>query len=105
MPSPPKDGQISLRLPLDMKQRMESYARLTGRNKSHLVMEAVGDYLAWRLPQIEALQAALVSADAGEFASDAEVNAVFARYAKVPPARTAARKPPAAAKANPRRGR
>jgi RHH-type rel operon transcriptional repressor/antitoxin RelB len=100
MPSATKDGQISLRLPLDMKQRMESYAQLTGRNKSHLVMEAVGEYLAWRVPQMEDLQAAIRAADAGEFASDADVAAVFARYAPKPSsARSAARKPPAKAAA------
>ena len=82
MPSAVKDSQISLRLPLDMKQRMERYAQLTGRNKSNLVMEAVGDYLAWRVPQIEDLQAAIDAADAGEFAGDAEVNAVLARSSR-----------------------
>ena len=102
MTSATKDGQISLRLPLDMKQRMESYAQLTGRNKSHVVMEAVGEYLAWRVPQMEDLQAAIRAADAGEFATDAEVAAVFARYALKPtPARTPARK--AQAKAATRR--
>lgn len=103
MPNATKDGQISLRLPLDMKERMESYAELTGRNKSHVVMEAVGEYLAWRMPQIEDLQAAIAAADAGEFATDAEVNAVFARYTELPPVRRPARKAPAKAKVVPRR--
>ncbi len=88
-----KDSQISLRLPIDLKERMESYAQLTGRNKSHVVMEAVGDYLAWRQPQIEDLREAVRAADAGDFADDAEVSAVFARYAKARPARAVARKP------------
>jgi RHH-type transcriptional regulator, rel operon repressor / antitoxin RelB len=105
MVNPVKDGQISLRLPLDMKQRMESYAELTGRNKSHVVMEAVGEYLAWRLPQIEDLRSAIEAADAGHFASDAEVEAVFSRYAKPGPTRTVARKAPPKAKTIPRRGR
>jgi predicted transcriptional regulator len=100
-----KDSQISLRLPLDMKERMETYARLTGRNKSHVVMEAVGEYLTWRVPQVEDLHAAIRAADAGEFASDAEVNALFARYDKVRDARGAARKAPAKAKAAARRSR
>lgn len=87
-----KDSQVSLRLPQDMKERMESYAQLTGRNKSHVVMEAVGEYLAWRLPQIEDLKQALDAADDGDFATAAEVSAVFARYATKP-----ARKPVAKA--------
>ena len=79
-----KDSQLSLRLPLDMKERMENYARMTGRNKSHVVMEAVGEYLAWRMPQVQDLQAAISAADAGEFASESEVGAVFARYSATP---------------------
>jgi predicted transcriptional regulator len=105
MSSTVKDGQISLRLPLDMKQRMESYAELTGRNKSHVVMEAVAEYLAWRMPQIEDLKLALRAADAGDFASDAEVQAVFARYAKSRRTAAAPRKTAVKAKAAPRGGR
>ncbi len=77
-----KDSQISLRLPLEMKEQMQNYAQLTGRNKSHVVMEAVAEYLAWRTPQIEDLQKAIQAADAGEFASEVQANAVFARWAK-----------------------
>jgi hypothetical protein len=36
---------------------------------------------AWRTPRVEALKAAVQDADAGEFASDAEVRAVFEHYA------------------------
>ena len=63
---------------------MEDYARLTGRNKSHVVMEAVGEYLAWRMPQVEDLQVAITEADAGQFASESEVAAVFARHTQAP---------------------
>jgi RHH-type transcriptional regulator, rel operon repressor / antitoxin RelB len=77
-----KDAQVSLRLPLDMKQRIEAYAEVTGRNQSHVVMEAVGEYLGWRVPQVEDLKAAVSAADAGDFATDDEVQAVFARYTR-----------------------
>ena len=80
MPTATKDGQISLRLPSELKERMATYARLTGRSSSHVAMEALHEYLAWRTPQIEDLRAAVQAADAGEFASDDEVRAVFARY-------------------------
>lgn len=40
-----KDSQLSLRLPNDLKDKMEVYARLTGRTKSHVAMEALGSYL------------------------------------------------------------
>lgn len=76
-----KDSQVSVRLPLGLKDQMETYAQLTGRTKSYVAMEALTEYLAWRIPQIEDLKEAIAAADRGEFASDAEVAAEFSRYA------------------------
>lgn len=80
MPTPLKDSQVSVRLPNDLKDKMEAYAQLTGRTKSYVAMEALSAYLEWRMPQIEDLKAAVLAADQGEFASDDEVSAVFAKY-------------------------
>lgn len=99
-----KDAQVSMRLPAELKARIEAYARMTGRSKSYVAMEALADYLDWRLPQMQDLEEAVAAADRGEFASDAEVDAVFARYgvasapANVAPAASAANRRPAAAK-------
>jgi predicted transcriptional regulator len=100
MSLPTKDSQVSLRLPGELKERIESYALMTGRSKSHVAMEALADYLDWRLPQVADLKQAIAAADRGEFASDAEVQSVLARYADpaAPPAAT-----PAAAKPTRRR--
>ena len=75
-----KDSQVSMRLPGELKARIESYAQLTGRSKSHVAMEALAEYLDWRLPQMADLKEAIAEADRGEFASDDEVQAVFQRY-------------------------
>ena len=80
MPAALKDSQVSLRLPNDLKDKMEAYAHLTGRTKSYVAMEALSVYLEERIPQIEDLKAAVLEADHGEFASDDEVSTVFARY-------------------------
>jgi predicted transcriptional regulator len=79
--TPLKDSQVSLRLPNALKDKMETYARLTGRTKSHVAMEALGDYLDWRIPQIEDLKAAVAAADAGDFATQAELKQAFERLA------------------------
>lgn len=76
-----KDDQVSVRLPSQLKEQMETYASLIGRTKSHVATEALRDYLAWRTPQIEDLKLAVAAADAGDFASDADVQALAARYA------------------------
>ena len=76
-----KDSQVSVRLPTELKEQMETYAQLTGRTKSYVAMEALSEYLAWRIPQIDDLKLAVQAADAGDFASDEEVAAVFAKHA------------------------
>ena len=80
MPAALKDSQVSVRLPNDLKDKMEAYAQLTGRTKSYVAMEALSVYLEGRIPQIEDLKAAVLEADHGEFASDDEVSAVFVKY-------------------------
>ena len=81
-----KDSQVSMRLPGELKARIESYAQLTGRSKSHVAMEALAEYLDWRLPQVADLKEAIAAADRGEFASDDEVQAVFQRHRVLGPA-------------------
>jgi predicted transcriptional regulator len=89
MPSTVKDSQVSLRLPADLKEKLEVYAELTGRTKSYVAMEALSTYLDGRMPQIDDLKLAVAAADEGDFASDDEVAAVFARHTadKTPRAR------------------
>jgi predicted transcriptional regulator len=87
-----KDSQVSLRLPHALKDKMETYAKLTGRSKSHVAMEALSDYLDWRIPQIEDLKAAIAAADAGDFAAEDEVEQVFKQLAAPRTARQSARR-------------
>ena len=75
-----RDAQVSMRLPTELKDRVQSYAQLTGRSKSYVAIEALTEYLDWRLPQMRDLEEAVAAADRDEFASDAEVSAVFERY-------------------------
>ena len=96
-----KDSQVSMRLPGELKDRIETYARMTGRSKSYVAIEALAEYLDWRLPQMQDLEKAIAAADRGEFATETEVAAVFARYGvhtnAAGPAATSKRRPTAAA--------
>lgn len=75
-----KDTQVSLRVPSELKERIEAYSQLTGRSKSYVAMEALTEYLDWRLPQMQDLEQAIEAVDRGEFARPADVATVFARY-------------------------
>jgi predicted transcriptional regulator len=99
MPISVKDSQVCVRLPTGLKAQMETYAELTGRTKSYVAMEALTEYLAWRIPQIEDLKQAIAAADSGDFASDAEAQALFARYAAGKP--PSAKRPSLSRRASP----
>jgi predicted transcriptional regulator len=71
---------ISVRLPSEKKAALDAIAAQTDRDVSLVIEEAVSAYLelhAWQRAHIEE---GLRQADAGEFASEAEVSEAFARW-------------------------
>jgi RHH-type transcriptional regulator, rel operon repressor / antitoxin RelB len=71
---------ITVRLQAKVKQRLEALARSTRRSKSFLAAEAIAAYVdanAWQTAETEK---ALKEADAGDFATEAEVDAVFRKW-------------------------
>ncbi len=65
-------------------QVLDHLAEAMQRDRSYLINEAVDQYLEvqqWHAAQI---QAAIVGADAGEFATDQEVGAAFAAFRSKP---------------------
>jgi RHH-type rel operon transcriptional repressor/antitoxin RelB len=71
---------ISVRLPSEQKAALDAIAAQTQRDVSLVIEEAVSAYLdlhAWQRAHIEE---GMRQADAGEFASDAEVREAFARW-------------------------
>lgn len=72
--------QFNVRLPTELKTRLESYAQLVGRPQANVASDALADYLDWRIPQVQALQQAVAAADQGDFASADEVEQFFRRY-------------------------
>lgn len=71
---------MSLRLPEDMADTLANLAKATGRSKSFLAVDALREYLAREAWQIEEIQKALKEADAGDFATTAEVSAVAEKW-------------------------
>ncbi len=70
---------INVRLPAALYQQLEDLARATERTKSYVTLEALSSYLGTQGWQVQDIEAGLTEAEQGEFASDAEVAAVFAR--------------------------
>ncbi len=73
---------ISFRLQTKKKKRLDALATALDRDRSYLLNEAIDAYLEVHQWQIEHIQKGIRQADDGEFASDAEVAAAFARLRK-----------------------
>lgn len=71
---------ITVRMPKSMKDQLEELARVTGRQRTYLALEAIRKYLEVEAWQIAEIQEAIQRADAGEFATDEQVAAVRAKF-------------------------
>lgn len=72
---------LTLRLPSAIKEQLDKLADATHRSKSYLAGEAIRQYLDLETWQIGEIQQALKEADANDFASDNEVDAIVKKYA------------------------
>jgi predicted transcriptional regulator len=75
-----KTATLNLRLPELLLAQLDQLASATQRSKTFLATEALKDYLEAESWQIQDIRQGVLEADAGDFASDAEVQAVFAKY-------------------------
>lgn len=72
---------LTLRVPVEVKQQLDKLADATHRSRSWLAGEAIQRYLDLEAWQIGEIQQALQEADAGDFASDEEFEALKVRHA------------------------
>ncbi|MEI6445212.1 MAG: CopG family transcriptional regulator [Nostocales cyanobacterium ELA583] len=70
---------ITFRIDSSKKVAIDALAQGINRNRSYILNEAVNAYLEMYQWQIEEIQKGIAEADAGDFASDEEVKATFAR--------------------------
>jgi predicted transcriptional regulator len=71
---------INVRLPEALYNQIEELARATARTKSFLTIDALTSYVERESWQIRDIHEGIKEADAGEFATDAQVKGVFAKY-------------------------
>jgi predicted transcriptional regulator len=71
---------MTVRLEDDIKDRLERLAESTKRSKSFLAAEAIREFIELNEWQIRETHAALKEADAGDFASEREVEALAAKW-------------------------
>jgi predicted transcriptional regulator len=71
---------VTLRLDDVVKDKLEKLAESTHRSRSFLAAEAIKAYVESNEWQIAEIHQAIHEADAGEFASDAEVKSVLGKW-------------------------
>lgn len=71
---------MTIRLQPEIKSRLDKLSVTTHRSKSFLAAEAVREFIEVNEWQIEEVQTAVNEADAGDFASDQEISAVFNKW-------------------------
>jgi predicted transcriptional regulator len=75
---------VSFRLDDDKLQVLDQLAQSMDRDRSYLINEAVDHYLEVKQWQVEEINKAIEEADAGHFASEAEVRAAFDAFKSQP---------------------
>ena len=71
---------ITTRIPKSLRADLEALAKVTGRNRNNLTEEALRRFIDVERWQIALIEDRVRQADAGNFASDAEVERVYAKF-------------------------
>lgn len=79
MPEAAKEA-VTVRLEAAKRAELDALARTVARDRSFLINEAIDAYLAVHRWQMAEIEEGLRQADAGEFATEAEVEAAYAAF-------------------------
>src|SRR5437868_8289760 len=71
---------VTLRLEGGLRKQLDRLAKAQRRSRSFVAAQAIRDYVALNEWQVAEIEEALREADAGEFATPAEVNRVITRF-------------------------
>jgi RHH-type rel operon transcriptional repressor/antitoxin RelB len=76
------DTNVTIRVDSGLKKSLDKLAKATGRSRAFLAQDALRQYLEEQAWQVAEIKQAIKEADAGEFASDAQVNAARAKWSR-----------------------
>ncbi len=76
----PDQSRLTIALDPGVSARLDRLADREGKPAAELAAAAVAEYVALDAEHVAEIEAGLREADAGDFATDAEVAAVFARW-------------------------
>ena len=71
---------VGARVPRDVRDELDKLVKSTGRNRNALVEEALRRFIDVERWQLADIEAGLHEADAGDFATDEEMEAMQTKY-------------------------
>lgn len=71
---------VMARIPVQLRLALDRLTKSTGRNKNALIEEAIRRFVDVEQWQLADIEAGLREADAGDFATDEEMEALRAKY-------------------------
>jgi len=77
---------FTVRLPDEMTDKLDALASKLDRSRSYVATQAISDFIARESWQLAEIEAGLEEAQRGDFASDAELATVLAKYQTKPSA-------------------
>jgi predicted transcriptional regulator len=77
-----KKVNVTCRLDSDTVAFLDTLGANLDRDRSYLIKDAVSRYIAIHRWQIDEVERGIAEADAGDFASEAQVDAMFAKLTK-----------------------
>jgi len=75
-----KEGVFTVRIDPDKQKQLDAIAHQLDRSRNYVVNQAIKEFLDTHAWQVEHIQAGLVAAEQGDFASEEEMEAIFNRY-------------------------
>jgi predicted transcriptional regulator len=73
-------GVFTVRIPSELQDRLDAIAEAIDRPRSWVVNRALEAFVESESWQIEEIKRGLAEADAGEFATEAEIEAAFEKW-------------------------
>jgi predicted transcriptional regulator len=78
----PETDILTFRLDSKLKKKLDRLAKATERSRSYLVAEAIREYVDLNEWQIEEIKKGLREADAGDFATDQEMEQTIGKWVR-----------------------
>ncbi len=75
-------ASMSMRLPDELVNQLNDLAEATGRTKTFLAVQAIKEFVEQQAWQIAEIKKGLAEADAGDFATEEELEALKAKWSR-----------------------